>query len=102
MARLSTKPVSCIARPFPGAPSTAEKLENAYVLELQQRVVELENQNQKLRELIDYEKGSEPRHDVASSRHWAQRRPLVAANYAEQRHHRTMSKWAILQLAQAD
>ncbi len=48
-----------IARPFPGAPSSAKKLENAYVLDLQQRVVELENQNQKLRELIDYEKGSD-------------------------------------------
>lgn len=46
-----------ITRPFQ-RPSTVKQLENAYVLELQQRVVELENQNQKLRELIDYEKGS--------------------------------------------
>ena len=28
------------------------------MLELQQRVIELENQNQKLRELVDYEEGS--------------------------------------------
>ncbi len=46
-----------ITRPFQ-RPSTTKQIENAYVLELQQRVVELENQNQKLRELIDYEKGS--------------------------------------------
>lgn len=32
----------------------AERLENAYVLELQQRVIELENQNRSLRENIDY------------------------------------------------
>ncbi|MEM1251323.1 MAG: rod shape-determining protein MreC [Cyanobacteria bacterium P01_H01_bin.21] len=32
----------------------AERLENAYILELQQRVIELENQNQSLRENIDY------------------------------------------------
>lgn len=49
-----------LARPFPpGGLSSAEQIENAYVLDLQQRVVELENQNQKLRELIDYEKGSD-------------------------------------------
>ncbi|NEQ49212.1 MAG: rod shape-determining protein MreC [Leptolyngbya sp. SIO3F4] len=32
----------------------AERLENAYILELQQRVIELENQNQGLRENISY------------------------------------------------
>lgn len=32
----------------------AERLENAYILELQQRVIELENQNRGLRENIDY------------------------------------------------
>ena len=32
----------------------AERLENAYILELQQRVIELENQNQSLRENVDY------------------------------------------------
>ena len=44
-----------LARPLQPGLTQAEKLENAYVLELQQRVVELENQNQKLRELIDYQ-----------------------------------------------
>lgn len=44
-----------LSRPFQPGPSKLEQLENAYVLELQQRVVELENQNQKLRELIDYQ-----------------------------------------------
>jgi rod shape-determining protein MreC len=48
-----------VTKPFHlSAPSEAQ-LENAYVLDLQQRVVELENQNQKLRELIDYQKDSE-------------------------------------------
>lgn len=46
-----------VTRPFQ-RPSTEKQIENAYVLELQQRVIELENQNQKLRELTDYEKGS--------------------------------------------
>ena len=32
----------------------SERLENAYILELQQRVIELENQNQSLRENINY------------------------------------------------
>ena len=35
----------------------AERLENAYILELQQRVIELENQNQSLRTSIDYADG---------------------------------------------
>lgn len=47
-----------VSRPF-HSPEAPGQLESAYVLELQQRVVELENQNQRLRELIDYEKGSE-------------------------------------------
>jgi rod shape-determining protein MreC len=46
-----------VTRPFQG-PSVEKQIENAYVLELQQRVVELENQNQRLRELIDYEKNT--------------------------------------------
>lgn len=46
-----------VTRPFQ-RPSTEKQIENAYVLELQQRVIELENQNQKLRELTDYEKNS--------------------------------------------
>ncbi|MEO0648409.1 MAG: rod shape-determining protein MreC [Cyanobacteria bacterium J06650_10] len=46
-----------LARPFQGS-GPPEQLENAYILDLQQRVVELENQNQKLRELIDYGENS--------------------------------------------
>ncbi|MEL6326535.1 MAG: rod shape-determining protein MreC [Cyanobacteria bacterium J06626_23] len=45
-----------LTRPLQPGLSRAERLENAYVLELQQRVVELENQNQKLREMV----GDEP------------------------------------------
>ncbi|MEL6939859.1 MAG: rod shape-determining protein MreC [Cyanobacteria bacterium J06598_1] len=47
-----------LAHPF-HRNSTPAKIENPYILDLQQRVVELENQNQKLRELIDYSKNSE-------------------------------------------
>lgn len=46
-----------LARPFQPQ-SVSKQMENAYVLDLQQRVVELENQNQKLRELIDYKESS--------------------------------------------
>lgn len=44
-----------LTRPMQPGLTRAERLENAYILDLQQRVVELENQNQKLRELIDYD-----------------------------------------------
>ena len=47
-----------VSRPFQPSEVTEQRLETAYVLELQERVVELENQNQKLRELIDYDKNS--------------------------------------------
>lgn len=45
-----------LTRPFQSQPSAKEQIENAYVLELQQRVIELENQNQGLRELVDESK----------------------------------------------
>lgn len=45
-----------LTRPFHTQPAADKQIENAYVLELQERVVELESQNQKLRELVDYEK----------------------------------------------
>lgn len=48
-----------LLRPFQVQTAPTKQIENAYVLELQQRIVELENQNQRLRELIDYEKGSD-------------------------------------------
>ncbi|MGB3571335.1 MAG: rod shape-determining protein MreC [Phormidesmis sp.] len=47
-----------LVHPFRGN-ATPESIENSYILDLQQRVVELENQNQKLRELIDYGENSE-------------------------------------------
>jgi rod shape-determining protein MreC len=49
-----------LSKPFQPGPSKTEQLADAYVLELQQRVVELENQNEKLRELIDYQKQQRP------------------------------------------
>lgn len=48
-----------ITKPFHLSAPPEAQLDNAYVLDLQQRVVELENQNQKLRELIDYQDKSE-------------------------------------------
>lgn len=44
-----------LTRPLQPGMSRAERLENSYVLELQQRIVELESQNQSLRQLVDYE-----------------------------------------------
>ncbi len=41
-----------LTRPLQPGLSRAERLENAYILELQQRVIELENQNQQLREIV--------------------------------------------------
>ena len=46
-----------LTRPFQ-RPSTEKLIEETYVLDLQQRIVELENQNQKLRELIDNKEDS--------------------------------------------
>jgi len=45
---------SWISRPFHTQPISEEALVNARILELQGRLVELEQQNQKLRQLIDY------------------------------------------------
>ena len=47
-----------VTKPFHLAAPPKVELNNAYVLDLQQRVVELENQNQKLRVLIDYQQES--------------------------------------------
>ena len=47
-----------LAKPFQLNVIPENPPENPYILDLQQKVVELENQNQKLRELIDYEESS--------------------------------------------
>lgn len=43
-----------LTRPFQSTPTPEERIENARVLELQERLVELESQNQKLQELLGY------------------------------------------------
>ncbi|MGQ4646012.1 rod shape-determining protein MreC [Lyngbya aestuarii] len=43
-----------ITLPFQSLPTQEERLEDAQLLELQQRLVELESQNQKLKELLGY------------------------------------------------
>lgn len=47
-----------ITRPFQSGTTQAERLSDARMLELQARVVELESQNQKLKELLGYVKNS--------------------------------------------
>jgi rod shape-determining protein MreC len=44
-----------ITRPLQPGISREERLQNSYTLELQQRIVELENQNRSLRQLVEYE-----------------------------------------------
>ena len=67
-----------LTRPFHADPAADEQIENAYMLELQERVVELESQNQKLRELIDYQEDSKLEKTTAaaiigrSADHWWQ------------------------------
>jgi rod shape-determining protein MreC len=66
-----------LSRPFQPGLTQEEQFENAYLLDLQQRVVELENQNQKLRELVEYQKQSKRPSVMAavigrSADHWWQ------------------------------
>jgi len=67
-----------ITHPFQSEPTQAERLGNARMLELQARVVELESQNQKLKELLDYATPAEKRRGIAapvvgrSADHWWQ------------------------------
>ncbi|HSM80936.1 MAG TPA: rod shape-determining protein MreC [Nodosilinea sp.] len=44
-----------VTRPLQPGISREQQFENSYILELQQRIVELENQNRSLQELSDYE-----------------------------------------------
>jgi rod shape-determining protein MreC len=66
-----------MTRPFQGAPNPEEQIANARVLELQQRLVELESQNQKLQDLLGYA-STTPRKGMAapvigrSADHWWQ------------------------------
>ncbi len=66
-----------ITRPLQLGPAKEERLTDARVLELQQRLVELESQNQKLKELLDYSKTQKQKGTVApivgrSADHWWQ------------------------------
>jgi rod shape-determining protein MreC len=66
-----------ITRPFQLGSTQEERLTDARVLELQQRLVELETQNQKLKELLNYAKTQKPKGTVApivgrSADHWWQ------------------------------
>ncbi|MCG8367109.1 MAG: rod shape-determining protein MreC [Pseudanabaenales cyanobacterium] len=64
-----------LSRPFQPGLTQVEQIENAYVLELQQRIVELENQNQVLRRQIDYKAANPQSETIAavigrSADHW--------------------------------
>jgi rod shape-determining protein MreC len=66
-----------MTRPFQIGSTQVERLTDARVLELQQRLVELESQNQKLKELLDYAKTQKQQGIVApivgrSADHWWQ------------------------------
>jgi rod shape-determining protein MreC len=66
-----------ITRPLQTSPTKEELLTDARVLELQQRLVELESQNQKLKELLDYAQTQKHQGIVApivgrSADHWWQ------------------------------
>lgn len=66
-----------MTRPFQSGPTQEERLTNARVLELKQQLVELESQNQKLKELLDYGKTQKQQGIVSpvvgrSADHWWQ------------------------------
>ncbi len=66
-----------MTRPFQVGPTKEERLTDARVMELQERFVELETQNQKLKELLDYTKTQKQQGIVApivgrSADHWWQ------------------------------
>lgn len=68
-------------RPFQGSSAQQERLMNARSVELQQRLVELESQNQKLKELLGYAKTQSQKGVVApiigrSADHWWQQMTL--------------------------
>jgi rod shape-determining protein MreC len=66
-----------MSRPFQVGPTKEERLTDARVLELEERLVELQKQNQKLKELLDYSKPQTKQGIVApivgrSADHWWQ------------------------------
>lgn len=66
-----------LSRPFQGTPDQVDILETAQSRELQQRVVELESENRRLQELLDYRENTSQAGVVApvigrSSDHWWQ------------------------------
>jgi rod shape-determining protein MreC len=66
-----------LTRPFQVGPTKEERLTDARVMELQERLVELESQNQKLKGLLDYSKNQKHKGIVApivgrSADHWWQ------------------------------
>ena len=66
-----------MTRPFQSGPPQEERLTDARVLELKQQLVELESQNQKLKELLDYGKTQKQQGILApvvgrSADHWWQ------------------------------
>jgi rod shape-determining protein MreC len=68
-----------VTRPFQSNGSRQEQLISARTQELQAQLLELETQNQKLKELLGYVSAKKPRRDCSSYCR-PQRRPLVAAN----------------------
>lgn len=66
-----------LSRPFQGSPTKQVAIENAQVLELQQRLIELQNRNQRLEELLGFIQSKTPQGIPApvigrSADHWWQ------------------------------
>ena len=66
-----------LVRPLQTSPTTKEELTNARVLELEQRLIEAQQQNQQLQSLLDYVEGQQQASILApivgrSSNHWWQ------------------------------
>ena len=55
-----------LTRPFQSSPTQVERLSDARILELQARLVELESQNQKLKELLGYVEHSKWRNSLVA------------------------------------
>lgn len=84
---------SWISRPFHTPPVSPETLVNARILELQGRLVELEQQNQKLRTLIDYG-AKQPQPGITA--------PVIGRSADDWWHHITLGRGSNQQVREGD
>ncbi len=84
---------SWISRPFHTQPISEEALVNARILELQGRLVELEQQNQKLQKLIDYS-AEQPQPGIKA--------PVIGRSADDWWHHITLGRGSSQQVKAGD